>query len=142
MLAGRLEESRKGNNYYNYLWMIFYIFCACNVLEYIISWNGHYILAKSFCMALYYVFSKENPQEQIYIMFVFSVKGNFSICKLIAAYFPWAITLIDFLSGGSIWSPLMGIAVGHSYHFLTVVCELKYRKNYLKTPHWWYGFFW
>jgi len=128
MLAGRLEETRKGANYWNYLWMLFYIFSACNVLEYIISWNSYYILANSFCMALYYIFSKENPQEQIFIMFVFSVK---------ATYFPWAITLINFLSGGSVWSDLLGIGVGHSYYFLTEVCQLKYRKNYLKTPFWW-----
>lgn len=127
LLAGRLEEEKLGTFYHDYLWMLVYVFVACNLVEYILCWNSYYILANSFSMALYYIFSKKNPNEKIFLFFIFSVK---------ASYFPWAITALAFLQGASVWSELVGIAIGHSFIYLSIICEVSYGKNYLKTPNW------
>lgn len=104
ILVGRLEEEKRGSTYYDFVYMLFVLFIGCNVLEHIVNMYGYYIVSASFCMGLYYIFSKKNPDEQIQIFFVFSIK---------ARYFPWAMMIMDFLEGGSIVSPLIGIGVGH-----------------------------
>lgn len=107
--------------------MIFYIFCVANVLEYLINWNGHYLLSSSFCMALYYIFSKKDPMKKISFFFMLQIK---------AQYFPWVIMLLNFAQGGNVISDLLGIGIGHSWIFFKVIYSQKVNRDYLATPNW------
>ena len=57
---------------------------------------------------------------------------------------PWAMLGMNIIFGSPILPDLMGIIVGHLYHFLTVLHPRNGGRNYLKTPLWvypWISFF-
>ena len=47
----------------------------------------------------------------------------------IAQYFPFAIAGLNWIQGGSIWSDLIGIGVGHSYVYLKEILPLSHRMD-------------
>merc|ERR1711920_810987 len=108
-----------------FCWMLTYIFVLGNVVEYLINWSGYYILSASFCMALFYVFSKKHPNQKISFFFMLQIK---------AQYFPWVIMLLNFAQGGNIVSDLLGIGIGHSWVFFKDVYSAKTGIDYLITP--------
>lgn len=74
-------------------------------------------------MALY-VWSRRDPHRDV-IFYSFRFK---------AWHFPFVMLLFGMLLGGSPVGDLMGIFVGHLYHFLLNVVEPRWRLRVISTP--------
>ena len=125
--CGRMEQQYRPNKYGEFFYMILFLVILTYIIEIAINWNGYALLATCFKMALTYIFCKRNPNERMMLFFVFTIK---------AAYLPFGLLVIDLLQGGSIWSLVAGIAVGHAYVFLKDILPVSHKKDPLATPLW------
>ena len=83
------------------------------------------VMSSPLIFMLCYIWSRNFPDQPVSIMGFFRVKGFF---------LPWAWLVITVVMGGSPYSDLMGIFVGHVYYFLSVLYPLNSGRNLLKTP--------
>ncbi len=75
------------------------------------------VLTNSFSMALVYIWSQINPDQIVTFMFGLQFK---------ASLLPFVMLAFDLLSGGSLVMGVVGIVVGHAYHFLETVYPQQY----------------
>jgi hypothetical protein len=74
-----------------------------------------------------YIWARRHPTASM------SVFGLFNIA---APYFPWFLAFIQTLSGGSLLMPVLGMVVGHGYHFFNDLYQPTARLNLFKPPLW------
>lgn len=80
-------------------------------------------------MAIVYLWSQHNHNVIVNFLFGF---------KFPARYLPFVLGVVDFLSTADIFGPLIGILVGHTYYFLTVLYvqrDPRWRSR-LQAPPW------
>lgn len=86
-------------------------------------------LWQPFSMAIVYLWSQHN--RDAIVTFLFGLKFR-------ALYLPLVLGVVEFLSTADVYSPLMGILVGHVYYFLSVVQVQKDPRwrTRLQAPQW------
>lgn len=67
------------------------------------------ILTNCFSMAIVYIWSSQNPTQIVQFMFGLQFK---------ASLLPWVFLGFEVIQGGSPVPGILGIIVGHTYHFL------------------------
>lgn len=90
-----------------------------------------YFLSFSLVAAATYIWSRKDPRREI----------MFYGFKLQAWVYPFVFMAVNTLMGGSWWNDLMGIVVGHLYHFLADVVPEQYNTRLLATPQFLYDYF-
>jgi len=78
-----------------------------------------------------YVFARKDPYQDVMLW-------SFRVPQW---QLPFALMLVTILMGGSPMDHLLGILVGHIFHFLSDVVPQVYRKTLLRTPDFLYNFF-
>ncbi|KAL6769681.1 DER1 [Auxenochlorella protothecoides x Auxenochlorella symbiontica] len=76
---------------------------------------------------LVYAWSRANPTAQVSFMGLLTLPG---------LYLPGVFVAMDLLQGQSVAAPLLGIAAGHLYYFLTEVYPLTSGRHIIQTPQW------
>jgi hypothetical protein len=127
LVCTRLEQSYRPKRYADFLVMLLFIAVLTILCETILNWQSYVVLSKAFVMAIIYIFCKRNPNERMFLMFAFHIK---------ASYFPFAQLFLEILQGGSIWSGLIGIGIGHLFVYFKDVLPAAGRGDWLKTPEW------
>mmetsp|Transcript_21712 Transcript_21712/g.27653 ORF Transcript_21712/g.27653 Transcript_21712/m.27653 type:complete len:233 (-) Transcript_21712:33-731(-) len=122
-----LEKGAFAGRTGDYLWMLL---TTGFLLILIGFWWPFSTLGKSLILVIVYYWSRTNPSAVV--SFYFGIKFE-------AVYFPWALTAMAILLGGSPIPHLFGIAVGHVYFFLEDVAPLAYGYRLLKTPNFIYN---
>ena len=87
------------------------------------------VLWESLSMVIVYVWSQNNRQVIVNFMFGF---------KFPALYLPAVLGLIEFVSTGDFYGPLVGILVGHTFYFLSEIYsrqDPRWRTR-LQAPGW------
>ncbi|KAF2929484.1 hypothetical protein DAI22_05g060900 [Oryza sativa Japonica Group] len=126
----QLEKGAFEKRTADFLWMM--IFGAISLLALsAIPFLDIYFLGVPMVSMLLYVWSREYPNSQI---------SMYGLVQLRSFYLPWAMLGLDVIFGSEILPGLLGILVGHTYYFLSVLHPLATGKNYLKTPMWVYPF--
>jgi Derlin-2/3 len=122
----QLEKGAFEKRTADFLWMM--IFGAISLLALsAIPFLDIYFLGVPMVSMLLYVWSREYPNSQI---------SMYGLVQLRSFYLPWAMLGLDVIFGSEILPGLLGILVGHTYYFLSVLHPLATGKNYLKTPMW------
>jgi derlin-1 len=67
------------------------------------------VLTNSFSTAIVYIWATQNPTQIVQFMFGLRFK---------AVFLPWVFLIFDVIQGGSPIPGIIGIIVGHSYHFM------------------------
>ena len=84
------------------------------------------VLTNAFSMAIIYIWSQTNPNQTVTFMFGLQFK---------ASMLPFVMLAFDMLSGGSLMMGIVGIVVGHAYHFLENVYPEQYGgAKFLQAP--------
>lgn len=84
------------------------------------------VMQDKFIFSLIYVWAKLVPDSPVAI-WGFQFKS---------ANLPWVLMLYHLLTGGSVFSDLIGVAVGHTYIYLKMVLPESHGYDILKTPKW------
>jgi Derlin-2/3 len=109
-------------------------FCVFNgicmlVLDYMFL--GSRIFGMALVMSALYLWSRKEPYNDV-MLYGF---------KLTAWHFPFVILVLAFLGLGDPVQTLLGIVVGHLYHFLMDIVPYVYNVTVLKTPDFLYRYF-
>lgn len=84
------------------------------------------VLTNSFSMAIIYIWSQTNPDQTVSFMFGLQFK---------ASMLPFVMLAFDMLTSGSLMMGIVGIVVGHAYHFLENVYPEQYGGvKFLRAP--------
>ena len=75
-------------------------------------------------LSLIYINSKREPQKQVTLYFF----------RMQNCYFPYALILLNVVSGGGIYDNIVGIIAGNIYFVLKDVLPMSKNLNILKTP--------
>jgi len=94
-------------------------------------WPGLYFLGPAMCFMILYVWSRKDPYRQV-VFWGFAFQ---------AWQFPFVLLVVSILMGSSPLLDIVGIAVGHIYHFLTDVVPKVYNKQVLTCPQFMYNLF-
>lgn len=122
----QLEKGTYDKRTADFLWMIIFGALSLLALSAIpLLWNP--FLGVSLVFMLLYVWSRENPNAQINI---------YGLVTLKAFYLPWAMLALDVIFGSPVAPDLMGIIAGHLYYFLAVLHPRAGGRDILKTPMW------
>lgn len=112
-----------------FIMMLIYILLFLNLVN-IFAWKifgfkTGFTLATQLLLALIYINSKREPQK-IVTLYFFRMKNCF---------FPYALIVLNIVSGGGIYDNIVGIIAGNIYFVLKdVLPESKTHLNILKTP--------
>lgn len=121
---------RYENNPYNtggggtsadFLWMLMLGMAVLCVVGHIF---GLMVLSEPLLYMIMYVWSRHEP-EAVMSMFGFKFKS---------LYIVWVYMGIRLIMGGSVVSPLIGVAVGHLYYFLVDVLPNTHGMTLIQTP--------
>ncbi|EFJ23511.1 hypothetical protein SELMODRAFT_266761 [Selaginella moellendorffii] len=74
---------------------------------------------------LVYLWSREFPNASVSMLGLVTIQGF---------YVPWAMLFINTMFGGSFLHDLLGIVMGHLYHFLTVLYPRSGGRDFLRAP--------
>jgi len=94
-------------------------------------YGGLPVLGSSLVFMALYVWSRKDPYQTV-MLWSFQLQ---------AWHFPFVVMVLGILMGGSPIMDILGIIVGHLYHFLTDVVPRVYGVTLLKTPEFLYGMF-
>jgi Derlin-2/3 len=98
---------------------------ACHFYRFT-SWKPPYFLGPALVNAILYVWAKRSPYINMNFMGMFDFQ---------AVYLPWVILGLEYLlDNGSLTFDILGIAVGHLFHFFTDVYPRTRGINLLPTP--------
>ncbi|PRP85547.1 putative Der1-like family [Planoprotostelium fungivorum] len=90
------------------------------------------LLGPGLIRMIIYVWARKNPD--IPMTFMFGLRFQ-------SFWLPWVMMAFNMLMGGSPYSDLLGIVVGHLYYFLTVIYPNTSGKRLLQTPEVFYTWF-
>ncbi len=112
-----------------FIMMLIYILLFLNVFNLfaykIFKFKTGFTLASQLVLALIYINSKREPQKLITLYFV----------RMKNCYFPYALIVLNIVTGGGIYDNIMGIIAGNVYFLLKdVLPESKVHLDILKTP--------
>ena len=105
----------------DFLWLLLSTMSMLLVVSYLFDL---YSLSEPILYVVLYTWSRREPDALVNI-FGFRFK---------AVYLPWVYVALRLLMGGSITSPLVGIAVGHVYFFLVQIFPTLFQSTILRTP--------
>eukprot|EP01129_Flabellula_baltica_P011310 TRINITY_DN4925_c0_g1_i1.p1 TRINITY_DN4925_c0_g1~~TRINITY_DN4925_c0_g1_i1.p1 ORF type:complete len:234 (-),score=34.96 TRINITY_DN4925_c0_g1_i1:23-724(-) len=105
-------------------YLFFVLFGSC-ILFVVSLFLNMYILGMSLILMIIYYWSKKQPN--IPMTFMFGLRFE-------SAYFPWVLIGFRLLMGGLPIAELIGVAVGHIYHFFKDIYPENPQDRYLKTP--------
>jgi len=94
-------------------------------------WPGLYFLGPAMMFMILYVWSRKDPYRPI----------NFWGFLFQAWHFPFVLCFVSFIMGSSPILDIVGIAVGHIYHFLTDMYPKIYGRQLLTCPQFMYDLF-
>ena len=114
--------------YAQFIMMLVYLLLFLNVIN-IISYKifaikPGFTLASQLILSLIYINSKREPQKQVTLYFF----------RMQNCYFPYALILLNVVSGGGIYDNIVGIIAGNIYFVLKDVLPMSKNLNILKTP--------
>ena len=114
--------------YAQFIMMLIYLLLFLNVIN-IISYKifaikPGFTLASQLILSLIYINSKREPQKQVTLYFF----------RMQNCYFPYALILLNVVSGGGIYDNIVGIIAGNIYFVLKDVLPMSKNLNILKTP--------
>jgi Derlin-2/3 len=101
-----LETTVYANRRSDFIIMLLFIVFSLDIFGYVMD-SG--VMTSAFGMAIIYVYSQANPNSIVNFMFGFQIKSQM---------FPFVLCLYDMLVGGNVMLDVIGIIVGHAYHFL------------------------
>jgi len=128
--SGELETNSFTGDTAGYVWFFTIIW---GLLLTVAALMNNRLIGGSLTMAVIYLWANRNGDRTI--TFWFGIKFK-------AIYFPWALTVLTVLLGGSPVSRLIGIAVGHVYYFLEdLYPTTNGGVHYIKTPAFMYSIF-
>jgi Derlin-2/3 len=114
--------------YAQFIMMLVYLLLflnAINIISYkIFSIKPGFTLASQLILSLIYINSKREPQKQVTLYFF----------RMQNCYFPYALILLNIVSGGGIYDNIVGIIAGNIYFVLKDVLPMSKNLNILKTP--------
>lgn len=114
--------------YAQFIMMIIYILLFLHVVNICSSkmfgFKVSFTLAQQVILSFIYVDSKREPQKMVTLYF-FRMKN---------AYFPYALIVLNIVSGGGIYDNIIGIIVGNIYYTLKDVLPVSKSLHLLKTP--------
>eukprot|EP01038_Epipyxis_sp_PR26KG_P009695 gene9695-13049_t len=111
-----------GGSSADFLWMLL---ISMVLLLQISIYFEFLVLSEPILYVIMYSWSRRDPTTLV----------NIFGFKFQAIYLPWAYIGIRLIMGGSIVEPLVGIAVGHIYYFLSQVLPQSHGINLVKTPN-------
>ena len=114
--------------YAQFIMMLVYLLLFLNVINIIsykiFSIKPGFTLASQLILSLIYINSKREPQKQVTLYFF----------RMQNCYFPYALILLNVVSGGGIYDNIVGIIAGNIYFVLKDVLPMSKNLNILKTP--------
>ena len=114
--------------YAQFIMMLVYLLLFLNVINIIsykiFSIKPGFTLASQLILSLIYINSKREPQKQVTLYFF----------RMQNCYFPYALILLNIVSGGGIYDNIVGIIAGNIYFVLKDVLPMSKNLNILKTP--------
>jgi len=117
-----VERNTFGNNIADYLCFILFSAGLLMIPAYLLELR---ILGESLILAIVYVWSRKNPNNQMNLMGMFNFES---------IYFPWVLIGFRLLMGGSPMAELMGVLVGHIFYFLNDLYPLQSGRRIIFTP--------
>ena len=114
--------------YAAFIMMIVYLLIFLNIIN-LIAYKGlnfqvGFTLSQQLILALVYINSKREPQKMV-TLYYFQMKN---------AFYPYALILLNIVSGGSIYDNVIGIIGGNIYYVLKDVLPVSKNLDILKTP--------
>ena len=114
--------------YAQFIMMIIYLLIFLNIINLIsfkiFGLKVGFTLAQQLLLSFIYIDSKREPQKIVTLYFV----------RMKNAYFPYALILLNIVSGGGIYDNIIGIITGNIYYVLKDVLPISKNLNILKTP--------
>ena len=122
------------DKFVDFLWLNVLLWLGCILAGTLITMS---FFSRPYLMAMIYIWCKKFPNEEITFMFGFRVKST--PLPHSAGYFPFVYALCMMLFGDSLVPYLVGIGLGHLYIFVKDIATLRYNRDYLPTPRWFYN---
>ena len=114
--------------YAQFIMMIVYLLIFVNIINIlaikIFAFKIGFTLAQQLFLSFIYIDSKRQPQK-IVTLYFFRMKN---------AFFPYALIVLNIVSGGGIYDNIIGIIAGNIYYVLKDVLPVSKNLNNLKTP--------
>jgi Derlin-2/3 len=114
--------------YAQFIMMIVYLLIFINIINIlafkIFGFKIGFTLAQQLFLSFIYIDSKRQPQK-IVTLYFFRMKN---------AFFPYALIVLNIVSGGGIYDNIIGIIAGNIYYVLKDVLPVSKNLNILKTP--------
>ena len=114
--------------YATFIMMIIYLLIFINIIDLfaakIFGIKVGFTLAIQLMLGFIYINSKREPQK-IVTLYFFRMKN---------CYFPYALILLNIVSGGGIYDNIIGIIAGNIYYVLADVLPVSKNLKLLKTP--------
>jgi Derlin-2/3 len=114
--------------YAQFIMMIVYLLIFVNIINIlaikIFAFKIGFTLAQQLFLSFIYIDSKRQPQK-IVTLYFFRMKN---------AFFPYALIVLNIVSGGGIYDNIIGIIAGNIYYVLKDVLPVSKNLNILKTP--------
>lgn len=114
--------------YATFIMMIIYLLIFLNIINIfankIFGFAASFTLAQQLILAFIYINSKREPQK-IVMLYFFKMKN---------CYFPYALIVLNIVSGGGIFDNIIGIIAGNIYYVLADVLPISKNLKILKTP--------
>ena len=114
--------------YAQFIMMIVYLLIFINIINIlavkIFAFKIGFTLAQQLFLSFIYIDSKRQPQK-IVTLYFFRMKN---------AFFPYALIVLNIVSGGGIYDNIIGIIAGNIYYVLKDVLPVSKNLNILKTP--------
>ena len=116
------------NKYAVFIMMLIYLLLFINIINIISSkifgFNVGFTLAQQLILSLIYINSKREPRKLVTLYFF----------RMENCYFPYALILLNVVSGGGIYDNIIGIIGGNIYYVLKDVLPASKSIDILKTP--------
>ena len=114
--------------YSQFIMMIVYLLLFLNFINLfsykVFQIKPGFTLASQLMLSLIYINSKREPQKTVTLYFF----------RMPNCYFPYALILLNIVSGGGIYDNIIGIIAGNIYFVLKDVLPMSKNLNLLKTP--------
>lgn len=127
-LAPLEKEAIATRTYATFIMMIFYLLSFLNIVNFsalkLFGYNSPFTLSFQLLLSLIYIGSKREPQK-IVTLYFFRMKN---------CYLPFALIIMNIISGGGIYDNIVGIIVGNTYYVLEDVLPVNKNIRLLQTP--------
>jgi len=131
--VGRLEQvSFSGGARATADYCFFLLFNGLVILVIAFFWGSLYFVGGAIVFSALYVWSRRQPHA--IVNFYFGI-------QIVAWQFPFVLLVLAILGLGDPIQEMIGIFVGHIYHFLADVIPYTHRVSLIKTPDWMYRLF-